>query len=477
MPTDQIKLEVSNKMSLMTASFSTSSFPTKFSTGLIHHHWHLLWSGWSPCDPIPLYKNTVNLTASLRIHGGAYVTGNKIDSSAGDPSGLISASQKDGSDGFIYVSMNYRLGGLGFMSGELFESQGGIPNLGLYDQALALQWVQDHIHLFGGDKNQVTVSGGMLLMHLFFLLTDRRLTDSYITGSAGAGSIVHHLTSNGGRGEVPFQRTYIESPGLIPATPETQNAGAVDFLAALVVRSFAEARKMDSAQIIRANADVIYRAKTSSFKYSPQAGGSYVNTTAYTALRNGLVHADVDLLVSHTANEGVVFMPTYATTDALFTEYLTETFPNATEYQIRHIVDDLYPLSVYDGLWYERNTAFVGDYGLNCYTNALAHAYRGQTHNYEWDIFPALHGDDFLHAFFNGENPTGRVNATYAGVLQKYISNFVMAGNPNGDGLPVWPAEGSNFTVMAMTANGPNKQRDTTEGEKCAWLRQNELLS
>lgn len=76
-----------------------------------------------------------------------------------------------------------------------------------------------------------------------------------------------------------------------------------------------------------------------------------------------------------------------------------------------------------------------------------------------------------------GADPTGRVHATYAGVLRRYVSNFVMTGNSNGDGLPLWPAEGDNFTVMAMTADGPNKQADTTEGEKCAWLRKNELLS
>jgi carboxylesterase type B len=373
--------------------------------------------------------------------------------------------------------MNYRLGGLGFMSGELFESEGGIPNLGLRDQGLALRWVQDHIHLFGGDKNQVTVSGGMPRMHLSFLRVGRRFADCYLTGSAGAGSIVHHLTSNGGRGELPFKRAYVESPGIIPATRETQNAGAVDFLAALGVPSFAEARKMDSTQIIRANADVIYGAKTSNFKYSPQAAGDYINNTAFTALRDGLVHGGVDLLVSHTANEGVVFMPTYATTDAAFTQYLAETFPNATESEIQHLVNDLYPLSAYDGQWHKRNTAFVGDYGLNCYTNALAHAYRGRTHNYEWDVFPALHGYDFLHVFFDGVDQTGMVNATYAGILQEYISSFVMAGNPNADGLPIWPVEGDNFAVMAMTSHGPNMERDSTEGERCAWLRRNELLS
>ena len=137
----------------------------------------------------------------------------------------------------------------------------------------------------------------------------------------------------------------------------------------------------------------------------------------------------------------------------------------------------MYALSAYDGLWYKRNTAFVRDYGLNCYTNALAHAYRGLTHKCEWDVFPSLYGNDFLHVFFTGADPTGAVNATYAGILQKYISNFVMAGNPNVDGLPAWPEEGGSFTAMALTANGPNVQGDSTEGKKCAWLRRNELLS
>lgn len=92
-------------------------------------------------------------------------------------------------------------------------------------------------------------------------------------------------------------------------------------------------------------------------------------------------------------------------------------------------------------------------------------------------MLPVLHNNDILHAFFNGDDPTGTVDATYAGVLQKYVSNFVMVGNPNGVGLLAWPVEGGNFTVMDMTSDGPNVQRDTTEGEKCAWLRQNELLS
>ncbi len=72
----------------------------------------------------------------------------------------MQVSQEDGSDGIVYVTFNYRLGALGFLSGPTFQSQGGVSNAGLLDQRLALQWVQDNIHRFGGDKDMVTVMGG-----------------------------------------------------------------------------------------------------------------------------------------------------------------------------------------------------------------------------------------------------------------------------------------------------------------------------
>lgn len=82
------------------------------------------------------------MVSLYRIHGGAYVTGNKVDSSAGDPTDIISASQSDGFLGMIYVSMNYRLGSLCFMSGQSYKEEGRVMNLGLHDQRLALEWVK-----------------------------------------------------------------------------------------------------------------------------------------------------------------------------------------------------------------------------------------------------------------------------------------------------------------------------------------------
>lgn len=105
------------------------------------------------------------------IHGGGYVAGSK--DAAGRPVGLIKNSARDSSQKpLIFVALNYRLGAFGFSSGTKFIDQGGVPNAGLLDQRLALNWVQQNIHLFGGNKDKVTVMGE----------------------SAGGGSIEFHIT-------------------------------------------------------------------------------------------------------------------------------------------------------------------------------------------------------------------------------------------------------------------------------------------
>ena len=82
------------------------------------------------------------------IHGGAFVVGSN-DSRLYGPEILL---DKD----LVLVSMNYRLGPLGFLSLETDSAPG---NLGLHDQFLALSWIQDNIRSFGGDPGNVTLMG------------------------------------------------------------------------------------------------------------------------------------------------------------------------------------------------------------------------------------------------------------------------------------------------------------------------------
>jgi cholinesterase len=58
----------------------------------------------------------------------------------------------------IFVALNYRLGAFGFLAGPEVERD-GTQNAGLYDQRLALDWIQLNIPLFGGSPERVTVIG------------------------------------------------------------------------------------------------------------------------------------------------------------------------------------------------------------------------------------------------------------------------------------------------------------------------------
>ena len=56
----------------------------------------------------------------------------------------------------IVVSINYRLGPLGFLC---LDTDEGAGNMGMLDQVMALEWVHENIHLFGGDKERITIFG------------------------------------------------------------------------------------------------------------------------------------------------------------------------------------------------------------------------------------------------------------------------------------------------------------------------------
>ena len=59
---------------------------------------------------------------------------------------------------FIGVSFNYRIGAPGFLNSALTANE-GLLNLGLHDQVLLLQWVNENIAAFGGDPDNITLMG------------------------------------------------------------------------------------------------------------------------------------------------------------------------------------------------------------------------------------------------------------------------------------------------------------------------------
>ena len=113
------------------------------------------------------------------IHGGGFVTG----------SGRDYDGRKLSAEGIVVVTINYRLGALGFLAHPALaeRSRGPAGNYGLMDQQAALNWVRENIAAFGGDPQRVTIAGE----------------------SAGGLAVLAHLVSPGSRGL--FQRAVIQS--------------------------------------------------------------------------------------------------------------------------------------------------------------------------------------------------------------------------------------------------------------------------
>ena len=91
------------------------------------------------------------LPVMVFIHDGGFVSG-----TANDP---LFDGAKLAQAGLIVVTVNYRLGALGWLTHPAL-SEGGSGNYGLMDQIAALHWVHDNIAAFGGDPNNVTLFGG-----------------------------------------------------------------------------------------------------------------------------------------------------------------------------------------------------------------------------------------------------------------------------------------------------------------------------
>ena len=97
-------------------------------------------------------KNGDKLPVLVYIHGGGFTGGCGHEKHFDEP---IWPTK-----GVIGVTLNYRLGPMGFVClPELKEETGYTGNYGLYDQLTAIQWVKDNIAAFGGDPENITIMG------------------------------------------------------------------------------------------------------------------------------------------------------------------------------------------------------------------------------------------------------------------------------------------------------------------------------
>jgi para-nitrobenzyl esterase len=144
--------------------------------------------GSEDCLYLNVYRNAAagqsgqRLPVFVWIHGGALQVGQGSDY---DPSKLASRGNA------VVVTLNYRVGVLGFLSHPALDNAGHpFANYGLMDQQAALRWVQENIAAFGGDPSNVTIAGessggNSVMAHI---------------ASPGSARLFHHVVAMSGGG-------------------------------------------------------------------------------------------------------------------------------------------------------------------------------------------------------------------------------------------------------------------------------------
>ena len=389
--------------------------------------------------------------------GGSFYEGSS--EAQGNPAGLVAHSTRnpDTSPGIVYVAINYRLGALGWLAGPTYTASGGTPNLGVYDQRLALEWVQENIHRFGGDRDRVTVGGE----------------------SAGASITMHQITAFGGLVDAPFQRAYIASPAFNPNPYDWQQEKTYEmFLEYANVSSLAELRAASSETIIRANELLVYNSTYgASGGIGPAVDGNIAPQLPALLLAQGRRAKNVEaVFTGHCSNEGFLFTdPSVQNATAFNNRLQSEVLPDIQPALLDYIINELYPpifsnkkdlglfFSNVTSIGYNDTTSRLAtlqaDLLLTSNVDALLKAFGvNNSYAYLFDEGLGVHGEDTLYTFYN-DGPTldsdgFKVNETVATGSQDWILSFAATGNPNGKSKAGFPPYGTNRTMRLLSNLG-----------------------
>lgn len=231
---------------------------------------------WAPAKTVG--KPEAGLPVAMWIHGGAFTGGYGHE------------PEMDGEawaeHGVILVTVNYRLGVLGFLSHpELSEEQGGVSgNYGQLDQAYALRWIHDNISAFGGSPDRITIFGQ----------------------SAGAMSVKNLMASPLSRDMIAG--AIIQSGGGISAAMQTEDhpqsfydAQGKAIMDAAGLKDLAAMRAAAPETLI--GAPLQYAVSGGSFvMLGPHVDGHFLTETFAEALFDGSI-ADVPVMTGYTGDD------------------------------------------------------------------------------------------------------------------------------------------------------------------------------
>jgi para-nitrobenzyl esterase len=370
------------------------------------------------------------------IHGGALNTGN--------PASSIYSGKHLAERGVVVVSINYRLGILGYLAHPELSAESSrhvSGNYGLQDQIAALRWVKANIAAFGGDPANVTIFGE----------------------SAGALSVMDLLASPPARGL--FAKALSES-GYMVTNPELHNsryglpsAETVGLMTAKALRAnnIADLRAMDAFALVKASA-------AGGFVPLPTVDGWLLPDQLVEIFDRG-AQAHVPLLVGFNAGElrslrGL--LPPIPKTPADYESTVKTRFADLSDAYLKLYPSDDVPNSVLaasrDGLygWTAQRMALKQTaVGQSAYLYFFSHAYPSERpldleafHASEIPFVFGLVGSDSELPVNWPKPPDTPAERALSKAMMDYWTSFARTGVPSSDAAPAWEPFSASESYM-----------------------------